>query len=68
MICKKCGTKFTEGIFCPECGMKYEEIVTSTEKWEKDTRNGQEEMSVSSIPTRNKRILFLETHLKRKLP
>lgn len=52
MICKKCGTKFTEGIFCPECGMKYEEIVTSTEKWEKDTRNGQEEMSVSSIPTR----------------
>lgn len=25
MKCKKCGTEFDEGIFCPECGMKNEE-------------------------------------------
>lgn len=24
MICKKCNTEFEEGIFCPECGTKYE--------------------------------------------
>lgn len=23
MKCKKCGTEFEEGIFCPECGERY---------------------------------------------
>lgn len=25
MKCQKCGTEFDEGIFCPECGAKYDE-------------------------------------------
>lgn len=25
MKCQKCGTEFNEGIFCPECGAKYDE-------------------------------------------
>lgn len=24
MICQKCGTEFSEGIFCPECGSKHD--------------------------------------------
>ena len=31
MICKKCGTEFMEGIFCPECGMKYEGTMRSAD-------------------------------------
>ena len=27
MICRKCGTEFAEGIFCPECGTKNEDMV-----------------------------------------
>ena len=25
MKCIKCGTEFFEGVFCPECGTKYDE-------------------------------------------
>lgn len=28
MICKECGAKFEEGIFCPKCGANNEESVT----------------------------------------
>ena len=38
MICKKCGTEFTEGIFCPECGTKSEEIVTDTKRQGQNTQ------------------------------
>lgn len=27
MKCKKCGTEFSEGIFCPMCGTKNEEVI-----------------------------------------
>lgn len=31
MKCRSCGTEFDEGIFCPECGTKYEDVSNSTE-------------------------------------
>lgn len=33
MKCKKCGTEFSEGIFCPMCGMKNEEVIIDQEKF-----------------------------------
>lgn len=31
MKCKKCGTEFQEGIFCPECGTRNEENISSSD-------------------------------------
>lgn len=32
MKCKKCGTEFSEGVFCPMCGTKNEEVIIDQEK------------------------------------
>lgn len=34
MICKKCGTKFADGVFCPECGTQVTIGGTGKEKFE----------------------------------
>lgn len=52
MICKKCGTEFMEGIFCPECGMKYEEIEADAKKRDADTQNRKGKASISSSSIR----------------
>lgn len=28
MICKNCGAEFNEGIFCPECGIRNDEVIS----------------------------------------
>lgn len=44
MKCLKCGFEFTEGIFCPECGNKYdaESAKAEQEKLEKEQREKEE--------------------------
>ncbi len=50
MKCKKCGTEFSEGIFCPMCGMKNEEVIINQEKAaeiEKKERQQAEEAAIA---------------------
>ena len=68
MICKKCGTEFMEGIFCPECGMKYEEIEADAKKRDADTQNRKGKASISSSSIREHVDNTLEMHPKRKFP
>lgn len=32
MICKKCGNEFSDGLFCPQCGTKYEGFNENNEQ------------------------------------
>lgn len=50
MKCKKCGTEFSEGIFCPMCGTKNEEVIIDQEKVaeiEKKEREQAEEIAIA---------------------
>lgn len=46
MKCKKCGTEFNEGIFCPECGEKYNELVKENIKNQEFIENKQNDNEV----------------------
>lgn len=44
MKCKKCGTEFSEGVFCPECGEKFiEENTMNAAAFEEDKQDTLEE-------------------------
>ena len=50
MKCKKCGTEFSEGIFCPMCGTKNEEVIIDKERVaeiEKKERQQAEEIATA---------------------
>lgn len=50
MKCKKCGTEFSEGIFCPMCGTKNEDVIIDQEKVaeiEKKERQQAEEAAIA---------------------
>lgn len=51
MICKNCGTEFTEGIFCPECGMRIEEEKRIVEP--KDLNNVQKDIGHEESKVKN---------------
>lgn len=44
MKCTKCGFEFTEGVFCPECGTKYN-LDSDTEELFVDDNESEEEIS-----------------------
>lgn len=49
MICKKCGTEFIEGIYCPECGTKYEDIIVEAVAVEKAEGNLEKAINRKAI-------------------
>lgn len=55
MKCKKCGTEFEEGIFCPECGTKNVlDEVASELVW----NDGEEEEEITDIDKALENVLF----------
>ena len=51
MKCKKCGTKFREGVFCPECGTK---VVSAKEDVNFETMTMGEELSSKNSKKKQK--------------
>jgi len=56
MECKKCGTKFDEGIFCPECGTKVEVELSAEEKEQFDKGVAEREILLAKQKTEQERI------------
>ena len=60
MKCKKCGTEFEEGIFCPECGERYiseekREVEDNVET--EEVKNSQPEQETEKQNEREKKVL-----------
>ena len=50
MKCRNCGTEFSEGIFCPECGTRIDDIVIDGKTVAEDgERESAEEASVKEV-------------------
>ena len=48
MKCQNCGTEFNEGLFCPECGTKYDEEQVKKES-QKDELNAKAEIEKAKV-------------------
>lgn len=59
MKCAKCGHEFFEGIFCPECGTKYEEVVLD-EKTVAEAAEKEREIAKDAAREEAKRIIEAE--------
>ena len=57
MKCAKCGTEFHEGIFCPECGTKYdEEEAKKAEALRAEEENKQRELELEKAKAEAERL------------
>lgn len=56
MKCKKCGTEFSEGIFCPMCGTKNEEVIIDQEKVAEIEKKERQQVEEAAIAEAKKKI------------
>lgn len=63
MKCTKCGKEFSEGMFCPECGTRVDETVSSAQSSGDQYHAEFDENSIKNIVGKN--VSYYEKNLKR---
>ena len=53
MKCTKCGKEFSEGMFCPECGTRVDEMVSSAQNSGDQYNTEFDENSIKNIVGKN---------------
>ena len=53
MKCTKCGKEFSEGMFCPECGTRVDETVSSAQNSGDQYNTEFDENSIKNIVGKN---------------